>query len=270
MKAELIPALVGDSTIPRQLEGKQLLILGIDREKRDVLAPLIATVLHLLVNKNVTYPRNDPLFLLLDELPTLYLPSLHHWLNENREDGLCSVLGYQNMVQLENKYGKDLARAIQGGCATKFIFNPQDPESAKIFSDYLGEREVKYRQKSTGRSGGKSNTNYSDHLQTRPLFEASDFLKLPTGRCVILNPHLKRGKTAYIPLVESVTLGSDYKTISKWCQKVWPKMRERLIERSPLQEVTKEDLARRYDLAEAMFPLKTRHQQERDMFTALL
>ena len=64
MKPELVPAFTGSSTIPTRLQGKKLLILGIDREKRDVLAPLIATVLHLLVNKNVAN-REDPLFLLV-------------------------------------------------------------------------------------------------------------------------------------------------------------------------------------------------------------
>ena len=129
MKPNLVPAFVGKSTIPTRLRGKQLLILGIDREKRDVLAPLIATILHLLINKNVIN-RDDPLFLIADEVPTLYLPSLHHWLNENREDGLCTLLGFQNIVQMEKIYGLELSRAIVGGCGTKIIFNPQDQETA--------------------------------------------------------------------------------------------------------------------------------------------
>jgi type IV secretory pathway TraG/TraD family ATPase VirD4 len=29
-------------------------------------------------------------------------------------------------------------------CATKAIFNPLEPESAKIFSDYLGDEHLKY------------------------------------------------------------------------------------------------------------------------------
>jgi type IV secretory pathway TraG/TraD family ATPase VirD4 len=43
---------------------------------------------------------------------------------------------------LQEFYGEKVARAIFGGTATKFIFNPQDGESAKIFADYLGEEEV--------------------------------------------------------------------------------------------------------------------------------
>ena len=254
MKVELLSAFCGKTTIPTVLEGRQLLVLGLDREKREVLAPLIAAILHLIVNRNVSRKRLDPLFLVADEVPTLYLPALHNWLNENREDGLCTILGFQNMVQMEKIYGKDLAKAIVGGCATKVIFNPQDQDSAKLFSDYLGHKEVKFKQKSKGSGGGKSNTNTSEQTQTKPLFEASDFLQLPTGRCIILNPNFKKGKASYIPLLESIQLSKDYKTLLNWSESRWDKIRQRLAERSTQITINREDLAARYELAEEMFP----------------
>ncbi|MGB3642702.1 MAG: type IV secretion system DNA-binding domain-containing protein [Rivularia sp. (in: cyanobacteria)] len=129
-----------------------------DRNNRDIVGPLVAAILHMIVTRNVsrTVPRSDPLIVALDELPTLYLPALVNWLNENREDGMVGILGYQNIAQLEKVYGKELTRAILGGTATKFIFNPQDPESAKLFSDYLGEMEIQFNSKSrsTGKGGG--------------------------------------------------------------------------------------------------------------------
>jgi type IV secretory pathway TraG/TraD family ATPase VirD4 len=269
MKSEVLPAFCGKTTLPTFLEGKKLLVLGLDREKRDVLSPLIAAILHLIVNRNVARKRTDPLFLVADEVPTLYLPALPHWLNENREDGLATVLGFQNMVQMEKMYGKDLARAIVGGCATKIIFNPQDQESAKLFSDYLGLREVSYKQKSKGRSGGKANTSISEQVQTKPLFEASDFLQLPTGRCILLNPHFKRGKAAYIPLLESIELTNDYQAILKWSEVRWDRVRERLSEGSTQVAVGREALAARYAVAEQMFP-GSRKGEEREMFASLL
>ena len=114
------------------------------------MSPLLAAILHMIVTRNITrtVPRSDPLIVALDELPTFYLPALVNWLNEGREDGFVGILGYQNIAQLEKVYGKELSRAILGGTATKFIFNPQDPESAKIFSDYLGEMEIRFNSKS--------------------------------------------------------------------------------------------------------------------------
>ena len=270
MKADVLPAFCGQTTIPTFLEGKQLLVLGLDREKRDVIAPLIAAILHLLVNRNVSRPRSDPLFLMVDEVPTLYLPALHHWLNENREDGLSTVLGFQNLVQMEKMYGKDLARAIVGGCATKIIFNPQDQESAKLFSDYLGLKEVKFKQKSRGRNSGKANTNISEQVQTKPLFDASDFLQLPTGRCILLNPHFKRGKAAYIPLLESIDLSSDYQSILKWSESRWNKVCQGLTARSSQVPITQDDLGLRYQLAEQMFPSGKGNIKESELFAAML
>ena len=270
MKADVLPAFCGKTTIPTFLEGKQLLVLGLDREKRDVLAPLIAAILHLLVNRNVSRQRSQPLFLLADEVPTLYLPALHYWLNENREDGLCTVLGFQNLVQMEKMYVKDLARAIVGGCATKVIFNPQDQESAKLFSDYLGLKEVKFKQKSRGRSSGKANINISEQIQTKPLFEPSDFLQLPTGRCILLNPHFKRGKSAYIPLLESINLGADYQTIIKWSEARWDRVRQGLAGRSTQVSVTQEDLTARYQLAQKMFPSGKSKDEDSELFAAML
>ncbi|MEM1310631.1 MAG: type IV secretion system DNA-binding domain-containing protein [Cyanobacteria bacterium P01_D01_bin.71] len=122
MKEGVLGSFCGRTSIPLELSGKLLLIFGMDRERRDVVGPLVATVLHTIITRNVAKRRQDPLIVAIDELPTLYLPTLVQWLNENREDGLSVILGFQNLVQLEKTYGRELARAILGACATKAIF----------------------------------------------------------------------------------------------------------------------------------------------------
>jgi type IV secretory pathway TraG/TraD family ATPase VirD4 len=49
------------------LKGKHLLVIGMKREKQDVVAPLLATVLHMIVTRNVTSKREDPLLVAIDE-----------------------------------------------------------------------------------------------------------------------------------------------------------------------------------------------------------
>lgn len=254
MKADVLGSFCGKSTIPLDLQGKQLLVLGLDREKRDVVGPLLATVLHMLVNRNVTRRRNDPLILALDELPTLYLPALVHWLNENREDGLVCLLGFQNLVQLEKSYGKELARAILGGCATKAIFNPQEYDSARMFSDFLGEQEIHYKQKSRGRSGGKASTNISDSERIVKLFEASQFLKLSTGKCILINPGFQSKGESSIPIQQKIRLPPAERRAVEASQAAWPQVQSKLIERSSLSVVTKEHLQARYTAVESLFP----------------
>jgi type IV secretory pathway TraG/TraD family ATPase VirD4 len=74
MSPDILSVFCGKTTIPLQLKGKQLLIIGMKREKQDVVAPLLATVLHMIVTRNVvSTKREDPLLVAIDELPTLYL-----------------------------------------------------------------------------------------------------------------------------------------------------------------------------------------------------
>jgi TraM recognition site of TraD and TraG len=175
--------------------------------QRDIVGPILATVLHMIVVRNIVKKRVDPLAVFLDELPTLALPNLVNWLNESRSAGFCGVLGYQNMTQLEKAYGKENSRAILSGCNTKFIFNPGEYESAKYFSDYLGDEEVHYRQKSRSSSKGGSSTSSSDQDKTKKIFSPEEFLKLPAGSCVFINPAYANSNEASVPMKLKVHVG---------------------------------------------------------------
>ena len=261
MKKDFIGAFCGQTTLPLDLDGKQLIIFGLDRNNRDIVGPLLAAILHMIVSRNVsrTVPRKDPLVTVLDELPTLYLPALVNWLNENREDGFCGILGYQNIAQLEQFYGKELARAIFGGTASKFIFNPQDGESAKIFADYLGEEEILFnsKSKSTGSKGGASKST-SEQRQKRHLLEPAQFLKLGTGRAVVISPAYTKTTEAYVPLLQAIKVPKGDIDEQNWAQDKWNGIREKLtqIHNSAVsdQERTRQFEERRA-IAEKLFPL---------------
>ena len=254
MKAEVLASFCGRTSLPLDLKGRQLLVLGMDREKRDVLAPLMATLVDLLISRNVTQKREHPLFLFLDEVPTLYLPRLANWLNENREDGLCTILGFQNLVQLEKNYGKELARAVLGGCASKAVFNPQDFDSAKIFSDSFGDEEVHFKQKSRGRSSGKVSTNLADQERLKKLIPPEELLKMPKGNCVLVNPGFASKGESYLPIRQKVVFSPAYKQTLKASEELWPSIRDKLIARSPQVPISQRDMKRRYQLAETLFP----------------
>ena len=260
LKRDFVGAFCGKTTLPLDLDGKQLIIFGLDRNNRDIVGPLLAAILHMIVTRNVsrTVPRSDPLIVALDELPTLYLPALVNWLNENREDGFVGILGYQNIAQLEKVYGKELTRAIFGGTATKFIFNPQDTESAKLFSDYLGEMEIQFNSKSRsmGKGGGSRSTN--EHHQKRHLLEPAQFAKMGTGKAVIINPAYQRGTEAYVPLLQKIKVPlSDIQQMN-WSEDKWDLVRERLIQNNSVKVSDSErsnQFLERVQLAEKLFPL---------------
>ncbi|OLP17935.1 transfer complex protein TrsK [Leptolyngbya sp. 'hensonii'] len=254
VKPGIVDAFCGPSTIPLDLQGKQLLILGMDRERRDVLGPLLATVLHLIVTRNVVKRRTDPLVVALDELPTLYLPNLHQWLNENREDGLACILGFQNIVQLEKAYGKELARAVLGGCATKAIFNPQEPDSAQMFSTYLGDEEIRYHQKSRNLGSGKASYTISEQEKTRKLFEPSQFLKLRSGRCILISPAFENNQEASLPMQVTVKVPKADLEAMATSQSAWDTLKATLIHRSAQVNYTRQDIQNRYEDIDRRFP----------------
>jgi len=225
-----------------------------DRERRDVVGPLLATVLHMVITRNVAKRRQDPLIVAIDELPTLYLPTLVQWLNENREDGLSVILGFQNLVQLEKTYGRELARAILGACATKAIFNPQEYEAARMFSDFLGDEEIRYKQKSRNRGGGKSSVTVADQERTRKLFEPSQFLRLPQGKCVLINPGFTSRGEAAIPIRQTIKIPKADLQAMAVSEQLWAKIHARLVRRSPQRVPTTDDLEQRRQMVETMLP----------------
>ena len=263
LKKDFIGAFSGDSTIPLDLDGKTLLVCGLDRNNRDIVGPLMAAVIHMIVSRNVSRPtpRKDPLCVFLDELPTLYLPMLYEWLTQNREDGFCGLLGFQNLAQLEKVYGKEVAKIIFGNCATKFLFNPQEVESAEYFSKALGEFDVLYSSKSRSRNSGKSQStskSRSENRQKRSLFEPSQFMKLGKGHCVIINPNFQRGHEQYVPLKQKIKIPSDDLKEMNWSQQQWPKLwqyfssqHHNLVD----DDARRQQFEERYELVNRLFPL---------------
>jgi type IV secretory pathway TraG/TraD family ATPase VirD4 len=258
---EFVSSLCGQTTIPLTLQGKRMLIFHLDQERRDAIAPLLASILHLTIVKNLASPRQDPLILVMDELPTLYLPDLVKWINEYRENGLVTILGYQNHAQLEHKYGKELTRSILGACATKVIFNPQDKVTAEEYEKYFGEEEIiiKSKSRSFGKNRGRSQ---SEQHQKRPLISARQLNTLPKGKCVFVNPAYGSDGEAALPQILSPKIPQSDLIAQKNSEQLWhEKIRDRLIKRaknsqiSLNQEALRCELRNRFDVADSLFPV---------------
>lgn len=261
---ELLSAFCGTTTLPLDLKERQLVIFATDDERRDVISPLVASVLHLQVTRNVAKPRAIPLILSLDELPTIYLPKLASWLNQKRENGLCTILGLQNLSQLKETYGEENAESIFTGCVTKCFFNPSNITSAEIFSKYLGEEEVsnKRRSRSTSAKSGNS-TNHSTEVSKRALFEPSQFNTLPAGKAVIISPGFTSKQEAALPLLENIKLSKKVQVkLESESINLWHQYQEKLISESQMKPVTEEDLRLRLEEAERLLPLPMTQEQK--------
>ncbi len=242
---DILPCLCGESTIPLDLDGKQMLIFGMDQNRRDIIGPILATVLHMIVVRNIARKRETPFPVFLDELPTIALPSLVNWLNESRSAGFCGVLGYQNMTQLEKAYGKEVSRAILSGCNTKFVFNPGEYESAEYFSKYLGDEEVHFKQKSrsTGKSGNSRST--SDQDRTKKIIAPDEILKLPSGSCIFINPAYSNKTEANIPLKLRVRITKSEMEKRSIGEQGFEKLIKRLKKKTKKRGITVDDIRAR-------------------------
>ncbi|MDV3002846.1 MAG: hypothetical protein N5P05_004501 (plasmid) [Chroococcopsis gigantea SAG 12.99] len=270
---EVLSVLCGENTIPTRLSGKKMLVLGLDQEKRDVLAPLFATIINLLVNRNMALQRKDPIFFILDELPTLYLPYLKNWPNEHRSKGLCLVAGIQNKTQVEGMYGEVEARTIIGAFGTRIYMNPQDIDTAEWISRALGDQEVTLKSRGRSVTSGKATTSYSEEVRTVPLISGSRINAMRTGEAILVNPHFVGGGEGFIPVKTKIELSSRYRKLIDWSGKAWEKsLRPGLIQkRGSLVAISEEDLLARQAEVDRMFPdTLLKKEPGGDLFTSLL
>ncbi len=229
---DLLPSFCGETTIPLDLKSKQILFLQTDIERKDAVTPLLAAVLQLIISRNFSYPRKIPLMVSVDEFPSLRLPAFESYLNELRSAGLIALIGYQNFSQLRKRYGPDGAKAMIAACGTQFFFNPRDFETAREFSQYLGEKEVTHYTKS--KSYGKNQSrSRNQQVQKVPLVAPDEYLKFRKGECVYVNPgHRSEKGAASVPVRCQVKISPSEidihtKSLAAWHSTV----KERLIER---------------------------------------
>jgi type IV secretory pathway TraG/TraD family ATPase VirD4 len=248
---------VGKTTLPLEVKRKQMIIFGLDRERRDAVSPLMTSILHMVVSRSIAKKRKEhgPLVVCLDELPSIFLPDLFKWLNESRSEGFCGIMGWQNMGQLEKIYGKEISKAILGACGTKFVFNPGEEESARLFSAYLGEEEIKYKQKSRSTGGGKTNTSISDQERTRKLFEPAQFLKLPPGKCLFINPAYSNKNEGSVPLLKTIKVCKHIIGLEQQNDENWDSVIKKLAQKSTQKKPTQEDLDLRVSAVNERFPI---------------
>jgi type IV secretion system protein VirD4 len=190
----------GKSTFPRfsdsdplKVDGKQMVIFGVNQANEQSTLPLVATALEQIVSYNLKYQRESPLVVVLDEFPTLNLPVALDWLNRYRSSGCSLIIGIQYFGQLEQKYGKDNAQGFLASCATKFWYNPGNPDTAKMISELLGKQELILPtiSKSTGGAKGAGvSRSTGTQIHQIALIEPSEPLNFPQGTCIIQCPSI--------------------------------------------------------------------------------
>jgi type IV secretion system protein VirD4 len=194
-----------DPQDPLKVDGKQMLVFGVNQANEQSTLPLTATALEQIVSYNLKYHRDRPLVIFLDEFDTLNMEAVLDWLNRFRSAGVCVVIGIQYLGQLE-KYGKAKAAGFLASCATTIWFNPGNPETAKVLSDLLDKQEIELstvsKSTNSGKGSGTSRTT-GTQLHQVALLEPHEPLNFPKGTCVIQSPAVGNKEEVNLPYKHS-------------------------------------------------------------------
>lgn len=241
------------------LDGPKLLVLGVRSDLREVIMPIQMALLSLLVDINSISGRKTPLQICFDELAAATYRSLPSRINENRKYGVYFNLAFQNLAQLEERYGKNLTTAILGACGTQILFNPREQQTAELISKTVGTENYRETQRSRSSSSGKISTSTSFQVKERPLIPAWRVRLMGQGWAIVLNAGYrdKNGATEYIPYKCKIRVFEEYVKLTKWSASQWSHTRKVFIRRSPQRAVNPEYLSAGVKLAQEFLHLPT-------------
>lgn len=240
IQKDLLRAFIGKSTIPLKQKRKQLTVFKLDDKRRSILAPLLATNIHLCIVENLAKKRDCPYVYSLDEFPSIYLDNTVNYVNEYRSNGGVPIIGIQSLNQLYEAYGHQKGKAIASALSTHVLFNPGDVETADSYSKRYGETEIILKNRSTGRSMGRHGSrsvNWSEQIHKKPLITSDEILRLSEGKCVITSPAYGNGREALFPYKLKIPISQKDKQRAKQSEKLWGKsIKAQLIARCERQQ----------------------------------
>ena len=263
MQYDLLPCYLGKSNTSLYLKEKEIIIFQSDIFRSSVVNPLLASNIDTLINLNFADQRKIPLICSFDEVPTITISNLPTWANEHRSKGYCGIYGFQSLEQLEKAYGKDGASILRSALGTRVWFNPGNEQTAKVFSTYLGEKEVVIKQKSTSRNvGGQmgGQRSVSEQSQLTPLLRSDDFTGFRQGECVYINSAYQSSDRGDIPLyLRKIRVPKSDRNEEERCSKMWesrllPKLIKREIAARGKLDLERE-IQLRMKLADKLLPL---------------
>ncbi|MBE9124751.1 MULTISPECIES: type IV secretory system conjugative DNA transfer family protein [unclassified Coleofasciculus] len=260
IQRDLLPSLMGASSIPPKIEGKTLVVFKLDDERRHVVGPVVAAAIHMMVVKNLSFKRQEGLIVSLDELPSIRLSNVPQWVNEYRSNGGCFILGIQSLQQLYEGYGDKMGKAIASACSTHVLFNPGTNDTAKQYSERYGDKEVTHKTKSTSHSKGSRSTSWSEHRQKVPLFTIDQILGLPQGRCIVSNPAYGSFTRTLVPyplkiLIPNQQIERWHKSEALWDEQVRPALEQRQAKFTPTEEELLAAIEARIEIARQWLPM---------------
>lgn len=165
-------------------EDDACLFLVSNSTQHESIKPFISAWVELALAEAMTMPPTDQIRMcfFLDELASLSkLNALEIALTEARKYGIVSIVGIQNLSQMDEIYGQDLTRVMVANLQNKFILRTEEESSAKRLSDTLGKEEVEEvnESKSFGVESSRDGVNLGTKRTERHLVTPTEIMTLP-------------------------------------------------------------------------------------------
>ncbi|QOV66460.1 type IV conjugative transfer system coupling protein TraD [Kosakonia pseudosacchari] len=128
---------------------------------------------------------------IIDEKPGLQrIPQFAETVAEGRKFGGCFVIGIQNMPQLINVYGREMAKAIFDLLNTRMYGRSPSAEVAKMVEDELGKQRRKEakEQNSYGMDAVRDGVSLGKDKVHEPVVDYEDVMKLPNLKFYVRLP----------------------------------------------------------------------------------
>ncbi|MEA9392709.1 type IV conjugative transfer system coupling protein TraD [Acerihabitans sp. TG2] len=172
---------------------KSWLFISTTARHRKSVRPLISMWLSLatLYLQSMGENSDRRVWFILDELTSLQkIPELNETLAEARKFGGCFVIGIQNMPQLINIYGREMAKSIFDLLNTRAYGRSPSAEVAKIVEDELGHqrRREAREQNSYGQDSVRDGISLSRDKVNEPVVDYDQIMSMPNLRFYVRLP----------------------------------------------------------------------------------
>ncbi len=160
-------------------ENPSYLLIANDPKMEAIITALNAVILNRLVSEvNTGEGKNNPVSIIVDELPTLYFNKIDRLQGTARSNKVSIALGFQSKEQLEKDYGKEVTAALLGIFGTVISAATNNKDTVEwISNDVMG----KIKQLKEGISVTRDQTTLSLNEELQPLVPPDKISNMSAG-----------------------------------------------------------------------------------------
>jgi hypothetical protein len=204
-------------------KGRRTLILQANKRYAELQAAYIKSILDIaggyISSPEMSESKSRRIWFCFDEVAKAgKLDNLTEFLEIGRSKGVCVILGMQNLAQIKEIYGENIAEIWSSQCSTTFICRSRGEKTKEFMSKQIGKEVVRKWQ--PGYSGG-SQGRMADQRQEQWL-DKEEYLLLPSE----IETHLKKDKKGIWAIMLT---GNEYVYHLRWPYDNTPDVRESYI-----------------------------------------